>query len=328
MGPTVLPAEEYLNNIYIEQMAYPFIEKYLPFNEIFDTIDITSSKYSYVQREFTVSEQIKEKIQSRAMPMGESTKLNELDISRSSRIDGRTYHIGYKFRLTADDILEMSDGNEEALNDYDWGLKSMGFGIAYDVFLLILACLQDNAGAPTINTADPNFVTWDKDDSVPLRNLRQMFFAYKDPSLPHRITDSYLNTDLLEYLLDYCDALDIDYEATGHLNDDFKINKTSVRNFTFHDTDDFLETGEMINICQNPDLPPAANLYRVYDPRFGVEKANNDQLGDKTAMQINIITPQGKEAPHDTIIESWLNIGVSSKIKQIIQRQQGLLPAV
>lgn len=326
--PGVLPAEEFLNKVYIEQTSYPFIEKYLPFNELFDTIDITSSKYTYIQREFTVSQQIKEKIQSRAMPMGESTPLNELKISRSTKLDGNTYHIGYKFKLTADDVLEMDAGNEEALNDYDWGLKSLGFGIAYDTCMLILACLVDNAGAPTINTGAADFVTWDKADATPLRDIRKMFFAYKDPSLPHRFTDCYMNTDLLQWLLDYCDALDIEYTPTGNLNNDFQIGKNPVRSYTFHDTDDLLETGEMLNICQNPDLQPAANLYRCYDPRFGVEKSNNDQLGDKTAMQINIITPQGKEAPHDTIIEAWLNIGVSSKIKQIIQLQKGLLPAV
>jgi len=323
MGLTVLPAEEYLNNVYVEQVAYPFMEKYLPFNELFDTIDITSSKYSYVQREFTVSQQIKEKIQSRAMPMGESAPLNEIKISRSSRLDGNTYHIGYKLKLTADDVLEMDAGNEEALNDYDWGLKSLGYGISYDVFILILECLRENAGAPTIDDVIP----WDNDDATPFRDIRKMFFAYKDSSLPHRFTDCYMNTDLLQWLLDYCDALDIEYTPTGNLNNDFQIGKNPVRNFTFHDTDDLMETGEMLNICQNPDLAPAANLYRCYDPRFGVEKSNSDQLGDKTAMQINIITPQGKEAPHDTIIEAWLNIGVSSKIKQIIQLQQGLLTA-
>lgn len=319
--PITQPSDAYLNPLYIEQMIAPYLENNLHFNKVFKPIDLSVSKFQYMDRTITMSKQIEDGIQSRPLPVGESTHLSEMKIERSKLKDGRTYRIGYKLMFTRDDILEINSEQPDVINDYNWALNSLGFGIANDVNYLTLNSLKTNAGAPTLSgTTLPKKM--DESDANPLKILKDMFYAQKNKNLLQKINTFYQETTVVQTILDYCDSRDIGYSINGNV---VTIDKNQARNFTLIDVDDMLEYGESLNLDQTPGVYPGADFYRVFDPKFTVQKANNADVGDPTALQINVV--EQPEEPHMTVVEAWLNCGMAVKTKLAIQDQKELLLA-
>jgi hypothetical protein len=317
------PADAFLNELYIEQMVAPYLENNLHFNKIFQPIDLTTEKFQYIERNLTISKQIEDGIQSRPLPVGEATHLSEMKISRSEPKDGRTYKIGYKVEFSRNDILEMNSENPDAISDYNWTLNSLGFGIANDVNYLILNAMKEGASAPKLTLDAEHKI--DQPEQNPLKVLKDMFYAQKNKNLLQKINTYYMETTAVQTILDYCDSRDIPYSISGPGQNIITIDKQQVRNFTIVDVDDMLDYGESVNMCQVPGVYPGADFYRVFDPKFSVQKANNTDVGDPTALQINVT--EQDESPHKTIIEAWLNCGMAVKTGLAIQDQDGLLTA-
>lgn len=317
----ILPDEIYFQKPYVDQMVTPYMEKICYFNRLVQALNIASPKFTYAQRNFTVDQQLQKAIQGRPLPEGETTPFNEIKVQRSERKAGRTYGIGYKYRMSRDDVLEVNNGNEDAINDYNWVLFSMGIGIAKDTDYAILNTFKNGATAPTYDMSKSK--VWNDPDATPIKDMTQMGWAYQDETFINELNDFFMERSSVHALLDYCDSKDIEWTKNGS---DYQIGKTPVRNQTVHDVGSSLDAGESINLDLRPGMYMGASFYRCHDPKFSVQKANSQDANDMSDLQINIVDMQTK--PYDRIIEVWTNLGAAVKVGRAIQYQKGLMPAV
>jgi hypothetical protein len=308
-----LPGEAYLNKVYIEQTIMEYLEPYLAFNEVLQPVDISQAVFNYKKREMTVSQQITDEIMGEPVPGGEFYQFNEVQLKNISQEDGRSYRLGYEIAFTRDDLMQT-----DIVDEYEYGLQAMGFGIAMAVNKMILAGFISEAAA---GTASIDYV-WGSETGKqnPLGDLRKMYFAHKSADKPQRITDFYQNTENVQELLDYCDSRDIEWNEIRP--DVYQIAKNPVRGYTIHDVNDMIDEGHSLNLDQSGSRYVGATLYRTFDPKFIVQKANDKQLGDPTALHINIV--EDDSAPHLTKIEAWLQMGLAIKEPSVIQYQDGL----
>lgn len=308
-----LPGEAYLNKIYIEQVIMEYLEPNLPFNEVLPPVDISQSVFNYKQREMTVSQQIDQGIMGEPVPAGEFYQFNEVQLTNISERDGRSYRLGYGLKFTRDALMQ-----EDIVNEYEIGLQAMGFGISYAVNRMIIAALTGEAASPK---AAISYV-WGSGTGKqnPLADLRKMYFAHKSEDKPQRLTDFYQNTENVQEILDYCDSRDIEYDEVS--TDVYQISKNPVRGYKVHDVGEGITEGTSLNLDQSGNSYIGATLYRTQDPKFAVQKANNEQLGDPTALHVNIYDET--EAPHRTVIEAWLQLGIAVKEPTVIQLQDGI----
>lgn len=315
----ITPDDIYFSKPYIASMLDPYIEKFCWFNHIMNPIDITSHEFIYAERDFTVNSQIEDGIQSRPLPYGELSGLSEIKVKRSEMKNGHTYARGYKFRVSRDEINQINAGNDAALNDYNWALFSIGYGIAKDINANILAALTENATAPTASIAK----TWGDSEATPIRDITHMGWAYKDKSLPNEMNTLFMETSAIQALLDYCDSKDIEWTHQGNA---YVVGKTPLRGQTIYDVDDSIPVGSSLNLDLQDGIYMGADFYRCLDPKFSVKQGNDQDAQDKSSFQINIIDHQ--EAPHDRIIEAWINLGIAVRRPRVIQFQEGLMPSV
>lgn len=317
----ILPDEIQFQKPYVDELMAPYLEEFCYFNRILKPLNIASPKFTYAERDFTVSSQIEDGIQGRPLPTGETTPFNEIKIQRSERKAGRTYGIGYMYRMSRDDVLEVNNGNEDAINDYNWVLFSMAYGISKDTDYTVLNSFKEKASAPKYDMSKSK--VWTDPDATPIRDLTKMAWAYKDKSLPNRLNDYFMESSAVQAILDYCDSKDIEWVNDGN---DYKIGKNPVRNQTIHDVEDSLDVGESLNMDLRQGIYPGATFYRCHDPKFSVQKANSEDPSDMSDLQINIVDMNTK--PFDRVIEVWTNLGTAVKFGRAIQDQTGLMPAV
>lgn len=313
----IIPDDIFFSKPYISSMLDPYIEKYCYFNRVMNPIDISSHEFVYAERDFTVSNQIENGVQSRPLPFGELGGLSEIKVQRSEKKSGHTYARGYKFRVSRDMINQIEAGNEDAINEYNWILFSVGYGVAKDINYNVLKALMEKASAPKATIAK----TWENTDATPIRDITHMGWAYKDKSLPNRLNSLFMETSAIQALLDYCDSRDIEYTQNDNA---YVIGKNPIRNQTIYDIDDSLPIGSSLNFDLQNGVYMGADLYRCLDPKFSVKQGNSQDSQDKSGFQINII--DRPEAPHDRIIEAWIDLGIAIRRPKVIQYQDGLMP--
>lgn len=308
-----LPAEAYLNRIYIEQQVMENLEPYLPFNDILKPIDIDQAVFNYKKREMTINDDITNAVTSEPTPVGEATQFNEITFSNISQEDGRSYRLGFQMKFTRDDLLQQ----DTAKSELDYGYKVLGFGISRAVNQMLISAFVSEAAADTYSV--PTVWGSNTGEQDPLQDLRKMYFAHKDPSRPQRITDYYFNTLNIQEALDFCDDLDIDYSQDGE--DVYVVNKNPARNFKLHDVDNFIAEGNVLGLDTRPQTYIGADLYRTIDPKFAVQKANSGQSGDPTSLHVMV---HDDNDTLETIVKAWLQMGIAVKEPKAILYNPGI----
>jgi hypothetical protein len=82
----------------------------------------------------TVSQQITEEVMGEPVPGGEFYQFNQVQLRNISQEDGISYRLGYEIGFTRDDLMQT-----DIVDEYEYGLQAMGFGIAMAVNKMILA---------------------------------------------------------------------------------------------------------------------------------------------------------------------------------------------
>lgn len=318
MAEQVLPGEAFLNKYVLDTKLRKNLEPLLYFNNVLPTTDVDEERFIYEVLENTAAKDLNDGVMTLPMPSGEEAGLTELKMTNISQEKGRTFQIGYAMKLSRD-MLRNKARTESELNIR---IAKAAWGMAYSINKLTIDSLLASA---RVSTYSPS-VTWGSttNNQKPLLDLIKGWYEYKSPEYPNRAMNWLMETTNHQELVEYLTVNEIDF---NFLNENtIQIGGyPALKNMQFTDVEDQLTHGtSVVADLRGGSIYPGAEMYRLNDPEFAIQRANPDQNTppDYTGVHVNVTRMDTK--PFTTTVEIWTDLVPIVKVEDVIMKQDGL----
>ena len=205
MAVITLDARDFLQPKLVEGLANTKIETKLNFIDIFDIVPTNATTVSYSQDLVNAGDDIDSGKMGTPLPMGELSKLSEIEVSPISRKHGALEVFGYKIKVSERDI-----DRGEVVDDLNRAVNRATYGMARKINDDQVAMLKT---APAVNdiTEPGAFTAWDADGCTPVSDVLSIEESMDLDNYESLLTDLFLHKTNYYEALDFLQNIDINW---------------------------------------------------------------------------------------------------------------------
>lgn len=287
MAVITLDARDFLQPKLVEDLANDKIETKLNFIDVFDVVPTNATTVSYAQDLVTAGDDISSGKMGTPLPMGELSKLSEIEVSPISRKHGALEVFGYKIKVSERDI-----DRGEVIDDLNRAVNRATYGMAKKVNDDQVAVLKTAPSLNDITEPGASFTAWGDSDPNPVSDVLDIAEAMDLDNYESELTDLYLHKTNYYEFLDYLQSIDINWVLNPMDNTARGI--PPVEGVNIHKLKSSeLSEGYYLGLCQTPGYQ-ALTTY-AYHP--------NGVGSDGTYPLISVNQYKEQEHPRNVVTE-------------------------